>query len=82
MAAACARKGKTIAVSAQWEDLALCGAKQFKADIAKSVRASLQASKAGLAADASLPAASRREAMAQIDAAMRDVERDLRASTY
>jgi beta-lactamase regulating signal transducer with metallopeptidase domain len=80
MASACARQGKPVAATADWEELALCGSKQFKAGIAKSVHASLAATKASIKADRYLDASHRRQMVAEIDAAMRSVDRELKAN--
>lgn len=79
MAASCARQGKKIDVNARWEDLALCGSKRFHAEIARSVHASLAATKASLNADKQLEASIRNQALAEVDAAMRSVRRELKA---
>jgi beta-lactamase regulating signal transducer with metallopeptidase domain len=79
MASACASQGKAIAASADWEDLALCGAKDFKDGIARSVQASLAATKASIKADKQLDAKLRRQILAEVDATMRSVDRELRA---
>jgi beta-lactamase regulating signal transducer with metallopeptidase domain len=80
LAADCARQGKPVAANADWEDLALCGSKQFKAGIAKTVLASLATTRASIAADKRLDSGLRRQVLAEVDAAMRSVDRELRAN--